>query len=73
MGFCFIQEAQCNVIPLASLKKLNPEPDLRPVRMKLPAYNNSKIPVLGKCSLILKHNKDHFDVSFKLTQNLCVF
>ena len=27
-------------------------------------YNNSKIPVLGKCSLTLKHQKDHFDVLF---------
>ena len=31
---------------------------------KLSACNNSKIPVLGKCSLTLKHKKDHFDVSF---------
>ena len=31
---------------------------------KVTAYNNSKISVLGKCSLTLKHNKDHFDVSF---------
>ena len=54
--------AQCNVIPLTILKKFDPEPDLCPVNIKLSAYNNSKIPVLGKCSLNLKHKKDHFDV-----------
>ena len=46
------------------LKKFDREPDLCPVNIKLSAYNNSKIPVLGKCSLTLKHKKDHFDVSF---------
>ena len=43
--------AQCNVILLTILKKLYPEPKLRPVNIMLSAYNNSKIPVLGKCSL----------------------
>ena len=46
------------------LKKFDTEPDLCPVKIKLSAYNNSKIPVLGECSLTLKHKKDHFDVSF---------
>ena len=35
-----------------------------PVKIILSAYNNFKILVLGKCSLTLKHQKDHFDVSF---------
>ena len=48
--------AQCNVIPLTILKKFDPEPDLCPVNIKLSAYNNSTIPVLGKCSLTLKQN-----------------
>ena len=62
--------AQCNVIPLTILRKFDFEPDLCPVNIiiKLSAYNNSKIPVLGECSLTLKHNhkhkKDHFDDSF---------
>ena len=51
-----------NVITLTILKKFDPEPDLCPVNIKLSAYNNSKIPVLGKCSLNLKYKKDHFDV-----------
>ena len=42
----------------------DPESDLCPVNIKLSACNNSKIPVLGKCSLTLKHKKDHFDVLF---------
>ena len=55
--------AQCNVVSLTILKNFDPEPDLCPVNIKLSAYNNSKIPVLGKCSFTLKHKKDHFDVS----------
>ena len=46
------------------LKKFDPEPNLCPVNIKLSAYNNFKIPVLGGCSLTLKHKKDSFDVSF---------
>ena len=46
------------------MKKFVLEPDLCPVNIKLSAYNNSKIPVLGKCSLTLKHKKGHLDVSF---------
>ena len=46
------------------MKKLDPEPNLCPVKIKFSAYNNSKISVLGKCSLALKHKKDHFDVTF---------
>ena len=34
------------------------------MNIKLSAHNNSKIPVLGKCSLTLKHKKDYFDISF---------
>ena len=33
------------------------------MNIKLSTYTNSKIPVIGKCSLTLKHKKDHFDVS----------
>ena len=54
--------AQCNVIPLTILKNSDPEPDLCPVKLKLSAYNNSKIPVLRKYSLTLKRKKDHFSV-----------
>ena len=57
-------EAQCNVIHLTILKRFDPEPNLCPVNVKLSAYNNSKFPVLEKCSLTLKHKKDHFDVLF---------
>ena len=56
--------AQCNVIPLTILKTFDPEPDFCLVNIKLFAYNNSKIPVIGKCSLTLKHKKSHFDFSF---------
>ena len=35
------------------------------MKIKLSAYNNSKILVLGKCSFTIKHKKGHYcDVSF---------
>ena len=34
------------------------------MNIKLSTYNNSKIPVLGKCSITIKLKKDQFDVSF---------
>ena len=58
MGFLFYTK-------LTILKKFDPELDPCPVNIKLSAYNDSQIPVLGKCSLTLKHKKDHSDdVSF---------
>ena len=56
--------AQCNVVPLKIYQKLNPQPDLHPVNLKLSAYNNSKISVTGKCSLTLEHKSELFNVSF---------
>ena len=61
--------AQCSVIPLTILKNFDPARDLCPVIIKLSTYNNSKIPVLGKCSLTLKHKKYHFDVSFTVVDS----
>ena len=57
--------AQCNIIPLTTLKNFDPELNLSPLNIKLTAYN-SKLSILGKCSLTLKHKKDHSDVSFTL-------
>ena len=54
--------AQCNVILLTILKKHDLEQDLTLVKVKLSAYNNSKIPIRGKCRFTLKYKKDHFDV-----------
>ena len=56
--------AQCNVIPVESLENISPKPDLQPVNVKLSAYNGSKIPVVGKCSLTLDHKNNSFKVSF---------
>ena len=55
---------QYNVIPLNIYEKLNLQSDLRPVNLKLSAYNNSEIPVIGKCSLTLEHKSELFNVSF---------
>ena len=61
--------AQYNITLFKILKKFDPEPELYPVNVKLSTYNNSKIPVLGKCSLTLNHKKDQFDVSFILVDS----
>ena len=60
--------AQCNNIPLTILKEFDPESDLCSGNIKLSAYNNSKIPGLGKHSLTLKHKKNHFDASFNCSR-----
>ena len=56
--------AQYNAVPLKIYQKLNPQPDLHPVNLKLSGYNNSKIPVIGKCSLTLEHKNELFNKSF---------
>ena len=38
--------AQCNVVPIKIYQKLNPQPDLHPLNLKLSASNSSKIPVI---------------------------
>ena len=45
-------------------QRLNPQPDLHAVNLKLSAYNNSKIPVIGKCSLTPEHKIELFNVFF---------
>ena len=59
-----IPELNVTLLTLTILKKLDPEPDLCPVNRKISTYNNSRISVLGKCSLTLEHKKDRFEVSF---------
>ena len=56
--------AQCNVVPLKIYQKLNPQPDLHPMNLKLSAYKKFEIPVIGKCSLTLEHKNELFNVSF---------
>ena len=56
--------ARCNVVPLKIYQKLNPQPDLHPVNLKLSVYNNSEIPVIGKCSITLEHKSELFNVTF---------
>ena len=46
------------------LKKFDPEHNLCPVSIKLPTFNNSKIPILT-----LTHKKNHFDISFILVDS----
>ena len=56
--------AQCNVILVESLENVSAKPDLQPEKVKLSAYNGSKILVVGKCSLTLDHKNNSFKVSF---------
>ena len=55
--------AQCNAIPTESLENISSKPYLQPVNVNLPAYNGSKIPVVGKCSLTLAHKNKSLKVS----------
>ena len=55
---------QCIVFSLN--QKLNTQPDLYPVNLKLFARNTSKIPVIGRCSLTFEHRNERFNVSFLL-------
>ena len=57
-------DAKCSVLPVKSLENLSPKPDLQPVNVNLSAYNGSKIPVVGKCSLTLDQKNNSFKVSF---------
>ena len=41
--------AQVNILPKSIYEKLNPRPKLKQAGIKLAAYNNSDIPVEGKC------------------------
>ena len=59
----------CNVISVNSLENISPKPDLPPVNVKLSAYNGSKIPVVGKCSLTLAHKNNSFKVSFTVVDS----
>ena len=76
MAFLFhtklIPELNVTVFLWQFWKKIDPESDLCPLNIQLSAYNNSKIPLLGKCSLTLKHKKDHFDVYFIVVDSKCV-
>ena len=63
-----ILELSVTVIPLIILKKFDPEPDLCPANIKLSA----KILLLEKCSLSLKHKKEHFDVSYIIVDSKSV-
>ena len=55
---------QFNVIPVESLENISPKSDLQPLNIKPSAYNGSKIPVVGKCSLSLAHKNNSFNASF---------
>ena len=58
-------DTQCNVVPFLKIyQKFNPQPDLHPVNLKLSAYSNSEIPVIGKCSLTLEHKSKLFNMLF---------
>ena len=64
--------AQCNVIPVESLENISPKRDLQPVNVKLSAYNGSKIPVAGKCSLTVAHKNNPFKVSFTVVDSVSI-
>ena len=62
--------AQCNITPVEILDNISPKPDLQPVNVKPSAYNGSKIPLVGKCSLTLAHKNNSFRVSFTVVESV---
>ena len=56
--------AQVNVIPRSIYKKLKLRPVLKPSKVRLTAYNNTTIPIHGKCIATLKYQGKSFQTLF---------
>ena len=61
--------AQVNVIPRSIYKKLQPRPKLRETKLRLTAYNNTTIPIYGKCIATLKHQGTNFNTLFTVVDD----
>lgn len=64
ISYKFGADAQCKVVPVNIYQKLNLQPGLQPINIKLSASNNSKISMIGKCSFTHEHESELFNVSF---------
>ena len=64
--------AKCNVVPFNIYEKLNPQPDLHPVNLKISSYINYQIPVIVKCSLTLENKNELFNVFFLIVDTKSV-
>lgn len=56
--------AQVNVLPRSIYKKIKPRPKLTPSKVRLTAYNNTEVPVHGKCRATLSNKGKRFNVLF---------
>ena len=56
--------SQVNVLPKSVYFKLLEKPKLHSTKVKLSAYNDSPIPVIGRCVTDIKHRKKPFPVMF---------
>ena len=56
--------AQVNILPKSEYMKLAQKPKLKETKIKLTAYNSTKIPVLGKCILRVLHKRKILPIMF---------
>ena len=50
---------QCNVLPKREYIHMSPRPKIKPISVKLTAYNGTDIPVLGHCVAHVKYKNKH--------------
>ena len=60
--------SQVNILPNSIYKRLCPRPKLKHTSITLSAYNNIKIPVIGKCVCLIPQNKKAVPVLFIVTE-----
>ena len=56
--------SQVNVLPKSVYFKLLERPKLHSIKVKLSAYNDTSILVIGRCVAAIKHRKNTFPVMF---------
>ena len=61
--------SQVNIMPYNIYNQLRPLPSLLNTSLTLSAYNNTNIPVRGKCICIVNHNKMEVPVTFVITSD----
>ena len=60
--------AQVNILPKSEYVNLANKPKLKDTKIKLTAYNSTKIPVLGKCILRVLHKGKMVPIMFIVTE-----
>ena len=61
--------SQVNIIPYSCFVKLVPRPKLSNTSVTLTAYNNTSVPVCGKCICSVDRTKDQISILFIVTKD----